>query len=178
MRLISLTTISELSSHYHILGKLRNLTRIDLSYNNFSGEIPNAFTNLTKLARIDLGSNSFNAQLPISFFNLTHPIVRVDFFYNQLIGPIPSDINSHACFVYLDMSYNLLKGKVSSWMFTLSLLNHLDLSYNELDGFNDDIQVNSSQLVDVDISNNNLHGPLPMSMFELVHLRGSHSFIK
>ncbi|KAI3892334.1 hypothetical protein MKW92_015253 [Papaver armeniacum] len=61
---------------------------LDLSYNQFSGEIPSAFGKLTKLITLNLSHNKLSGSIPSSFdqmFSLT----IVDVSDNELSGPIP-----------------------------------------------------------------------------------------
>ncbi|XP_024033644.1 receptor-like protein EIX2 [Citrus clementina] len=87
-----------------------NLVRsIDISMNNFSGEIPMEVTNLKGLQSLNLSHNSF-------------------------IGKIPENIGNMRSIESLDLSGNQISGKIPQSMSSLSFLNHLNLSDNKLVG--------------------------------------------
>ncbi|KDO62658.1 hypothetical protein CISIN_1g047929mg [Citrus sinensis] len=87
-----------------------NLVRsIDISMNNFSGEIPMEVTNLKGLQSLNLSHNSF-------------------------IGKIPETIGNMRSIESLDLSGNQISGKIPQSMSSLSFLNHLNLSDNKLVG--------------------------------------------
>ncbi|KAK9212659.1 hypothetical protein WN943_002041 [Citrus x changshan-huyou] len=87
-----------------------NLVRsIDISMNNFSGEIPMEVTNLKGLQSLNLSHSSF-------------------------IGKIPETIGNMRSIESLDLSGNQISGKIPQSMSSLSFLNHLNLSDNKLVG--------------------------------------------
>ncbi|XVF18854.1 hypothetical protein REPUB_Repub11eG0058800 [Reevesia pubescens] len=71
-----------------IIGKLRSLRGLNLSHNNLVGQIPPSLGNLTKLEWLDFSSNKLGGKIPRELVDLTF----LSFFsvsYNQLVGPIP-----------------------------------------------------------------------------------------
>ena len=54
------------------LGNLTNLTTLDLSNNQLSGNLPPELGNLTNLTRLYLSNNHFQGDVPVSFANLTN----------------------------------------------------------------------------------------------------------
>ena len=48
------------------LGNLSQLTYLDLSINNFSGEMPSSLTNLNVLSNLDLGRNHLSGKISSS----------------------------------------------------------------------------------------------------------------
>ncbi|GKD84878.1 leucine-rich repeat-containing protein [Tanacetum coccineum] len=97
------------------VGQLTNLTNLDLSFNNFSGEceLDTLLSTLTNLEDLHLSYIGFS-----------------------FTGDIPSKISANLTHLtYLDLSYNQLNGTLPSWLFTspsLQYLSLLDLSYNSL----------------------------------------------
>ncbi|XVF18864.1 hypothetical protein REPUB_Repub11eG0059900 [Reevesia pubescens] len=71
-----------------IIGELSSLRGLNLSHNNLVGQIPPSLGNLTNLEWLDLSSNKLGGQIPRELVDLTF----LSFFsvsYNQLVGPIP-----------------------------------------------------------------------------------------
>ncbi|XP_038680906.1 receptor-like protein 7 [Tripterygium wilfordii] len=70
------------------IATLKNLLLLNLSNNRLSGHIPSAIENLTVLESLDFSSNMLSGEIPQEFTHLTF----LSFFNvscNQLIGPIP-----------------------------------------------------------------------------------------
>ncbi|KAK2639616.1 hypothetical protein Ddye_027411 [Dipteronia dyeriana] len=88
---------------------LKLVRSIDLSENNFSGEIPTEITNLGALQSL----------------NLSH---------NFLIGRIPENIGAMISLESIDFSGNQFSGKIPQSISNLTFLNHLNLSDNKLTG--------------------------------------------
>ncbi|KAK3141508.1 hypothetical protein QOZ80_4BG0334830 [Eleusine coracana subsp. coracana] len=64
-----------------------NLNLLDLSFNNITGQIPQALMNLNSLNFLFLGNNSLSGSLPSS---IGSSLKTLDFSYNQLSGNFPS----------------------------------------------------------------------------------------
>jgi len=59
----------------------------DLSFNNITGQVPQALLNLNLLSYLFLGNNSLSGSLPSS---IGPSLKNLDFSYNQLSGSFPS----------------------------------------------------------------------------------------
>ncbi|XP_066343812.1 probable LRR receptor-like serine/threonine-protein kinase At1g56130 [Miscanthus floridulus] len=64
-----------------------NLNLLDLSFNNITGQVPEALVNLNSLNFLFLGNNSLSGSLPSS---IGTSLKNLDFSYNQLSGNFPS----------------------------------------------------------------------------------------
>lgn len=84
-------------------------TKIDLSNNNLTGEIPRNIINLSGLLNL----------------NLSH---------NHLFGEIPTEIGRMSCLESLDLHSNNLSGSIPQSISALNSLKLLNLSYNNLSG--------------------------------------------
>ncbi|KAK2639186.1 hypothetical protein Ddye_026981 [Dipteronia dyeriana] len=91
-----------------------NLVRsIDLSNNNFSGEIPTEVTNLEALQTLNLSHNFFSGKIPESI-GAMGSLESVDLSSNQFSGKIPKSISSLTLLSHLNLSDNNLIGKIPS----------------------------------------------------------------
>ncbi|MFQ6625358.1 hypothetical protein Gotur_006074 [Gossypium turneri] len=70
------------------VGQLNSLQMLNFSHNNFTGPIPTSFGNLVALESLDLSSNKFSGGIPPQMTNLTFLEV-LNLSNNNLVGPIP-----------------------------------------------------------------------------------------
>jgi len=87
------------------------VTSIDLSNNNFSGNIPNEITKLFGLVVLNLSRNHITGQIPETMSNLLQ-LSSLDLSTNQLSGTIPSSLSSLSFLGSLDLSNNNLSGVI------------------------------------------------------------------
>ncbi|CAL5328179.1 unnamed protein product [Camellia sinensis] len=71
-----------------IIGKLNSIRGLNLSHNSLTGHIPASLANLTMLEWLDLSSNKLTGKIPQQLRNLKSLEV-LNLSRNQLIGPIP-----------------------------------------------------------------------------------------
>ncbi|KAL5548591.1 hypothetical protein UlMin_003822 [Ulmus minor] len=146
------------------LSKLTKLTRLGLSSNNFSGQIPWNSLNLERLTFLALSFNMFTGHLPeICTNNSTKLCFPSNSSNDQLEGSLP---------LYLETLYlydNLLNGTISSWLYSLPSLKTLDLGGNQFTGSINEFHSSSLELLY--LSQNRLHGRIPRSLFQQVNLR-------
>ncbi|XP_042479866.1 receptor like protein 24-like [Macadamia integrifolia] len=90
---------------------LTAFTTLDLSYNKFSGGIPDAMGSLKSLILLNLSGNSLTGQIPSSLKNLTK-LESLDLSRNNLSGQIPSQLTSLTSLAILNLSYNNLTGNI------------------------------------------------------------------
>ncbi|KAH7851015.1 hypothetical protein Vadar_006044 [Vaccinium darrowii] len=141
------------------MGNMTQLTVLELTENQFKGEIPNSMKNLCSLRILDLLGNSFSGeivsplygcirtslkelnpernsftgQLPNylgEFKNLERLLIRD----NSFSGPLPSSLGRLSYLRELGASYNQLNGSIPVGLGLLSNLQILDLSHNSLGG--------------------------------------------
>ena len=93
------------------IGKLLNLTRINLDLNELSDPIPVELGQLVKLSSLHLGRNQFRENIPWEILVNLESLSVLYLQWNQFKGDIPPEINN------------------------LSLLNTLNLDHNQLSGF-------------------------------------------
>ncbi|GMP35554.1 hypothetical protein CsSME_00007941 [Camellia sinensis var. sinensis] len=71
-----------------IIGRLNSIQGLNLSHNSLTGHIPASLANLTMLEWLDLSSNKLTGEIPQQLRNLISLEV-LNLSQNQLIGPIP-----------------------------------------------------------------------------------------
>nr|GMD71507.1 receptor-like protein 12 [Ipomoea batatas] len=86
---------------------------MDLSGNNFIGDIPIDLTNLSRLRSLNLSRNNLTGNIPTEMGNMKL-LESLDLSRNQLSGKIPSSFSSLCSLGVLDLSYNNLSGKIPS----------------------------------------------------------------
>ncbi|KAI3848410.1 hypothetical protein MKX03_036258 [Papaver bracteatum] len=88
---------------------------------------------LTVFTSIDLSNNQFEGEIPETIGNLT-ALYALNLSRNALTGPIPSTIGNLAQLESLDLSQNKLDGQIPYQLANLSFLSTLNLSFNNLEG--------------------------------------------
>ncbi|KAL9336945.1 hypothetical protein Peur_071433 [Populus x canadensis] len=84
---------------------------IDLSSNNFEGEIPESIGQLTGLHVLNLSYNDLTGQIPSSVGNLLQ-MESLDLSSNHLSGVIPQQLASLSFLSFLNLSHNRLVGRI------------------------------------------------------------------
>ncbi|XP_057797806.1 receptor-like protein 7 [Salvia miltiorrhiza] len=84
---------------------------IDLSCNNFGGEMPTAIGDFGLLHLLNLSHNALNGSIPNSFGQLRN-LESLDLSGNRLTGPIPVELAGLSFLSVLNLSYNKLVGMI------------------------------------------------------------------
>ncbi|KAL5845234.1 hypothetical protein ACOSQ4_011192 [Xanthoceras sorbifolium] len=135
----NLTNLQVLNVAHNLLsGKIsgaisESLRYLDLSSNEFTGEIPGNFSSKSQLQLINLSYNMFSGEIPASIGQLQ----ELEYLWldsNQLYGTLPSAISNCSSLVHLSVEDNALKGLVPGTIGAISTLQVLSLSRNELSG--------------------------------------------
>ncbi|KAB2075250.1 hypothetical protein ES319_A07G209800v1 [Gossypium barbadense] len=184
------------------LFQLHHLRRLNLSDNNFNrSEIPSAIGNLTRLSRLDLSWSGFTGQIPYEVLQLSN-LVILDLSRNPLELRNPSlkilserlvnlkhlDLHKFPDFLLsqdevelLDLRDNKIHGFIPKWIWGLSAqtLHVLDLSENFLRGFDQPIVVPQwINLRLLDLRSNMLQGPLPIPPASIYQYFVSNNLLK
>lgn len=170
-----------------------NLKYLNLTANNFIGDIPKGIGGLNQLKVLELAGNLFNGSFPEEIgdlLNLEILVLSLNGFAPQaipsrftkltklrnfwmteanLIGDIPEDIGNMKSLEYLDLSINRLSGSIPNGLFQLKNLSTVFLYNNRLVG-NIPQSVLSLNLDGVDLCNNTLIGKIPEDFGKLTKL--------
>jgi len=105
------------------------------SGNNFTGEIPSSFGNLTSLNELRLTGNSFSGVLPPSIGNLT-ALTILELSANNLTGEIPNEFKNLTNIRRLLLGGNNLYGNIPVELANFQNLEFLSLGQNNFNFFN------------------------------------------
>jgi Leucine-rich repeat (LRR) protein len=165
----------DLSMNEDLHGKLPTsnwstpLSYLDLSFSDFSGEIPYSIGQLKSLAHLSLMNCSFDGLVPSSLSNLTQ-LTFLDLSNNNLKGEIPNVFGNLIKLNFLALSFNNLSGQVPSSLFNLTQLSSLDLSFNYLVGPIPSEITRHSKLKFLRLDYNMLNGTIPHWCYSLPSL--------
>ncbi|XP_076903240.1 receptor-like protein 6 [Bidens hawaiensis] len=90
---------------------LNIFTAIDLSCNNFDGQIPKSLQDLHGLESLNLSNNYFSGRIFPSLGNLRN-LESLDLFQNKLSGQIPQQLLQLGFLAFLNVSFNHLEGPI------------------------------------------------------------------
>ncbi|THG06288.1 hypothetical protein TEA_027499 [Camellia sinensis var. sinensis] len=152
--------------------RLKNLVRLDLSYNFLSISASESNSSLTPLPQVNtLRLSSCKLQRFPSLMNQSS-MANLDLSDNQISGEIPNWIWTvgNGTLRYLNLSYNLLVGEIPDTVGALKYLYVLNLSNNVLTGHIPLSLGNLTQLESLDLSMNKLSGSIPEQLASLTFL--------
>ncbi|KZV22405.1 protein with unknown function [Dorcoceras hygrometricum] len=115
------------------LGEMSSVETIIMGYNQFQGQIPEEFGNLTNLMYLDLAVGTLSGQIPGELGKLKK-LTTVYLYQNSFEGRIPPEIGNMTSLVYLDLSDNHFSGQIPYEVSGIKNLQLLNLMCNELTG--------------------------------------------
>ncbi|CDO96823.1 unnamed protein product [Coffea canephora] len=145
------------------LGNLSFLMSLDMSRNNFYGELPHELICLRRLRVLGLGINMLSGSIPSwvgSFQQLRHFSLK----NNSFTGFIPPSISNMSKLETFNLQFNSLQGAIPMEIGKLNKLKQIVLDYNQLSGFLPLGMFNISSLEVIALQNNSLSGSLPSSI--------------
>ncbi|XWS22981.1 hypothetical protein CRYUN_Cryun29cG0082100 [Craigia yunnanensis] len=137
-----------------------NLELLDLSYNEFSGPIPESI-NLPSIQILEISSNSLNGSLPSHICVNSTRIWFLSLAVNYFSGNILPGLGTCSSLEQLCLGTNDLTGGITEDIFQLQNLKLLGLQDNNFGGKLSPGIANLSNLVRLDISSNNFSGEIP-----------------
>ncbi|KAI3688321.1 hypothetical protein L1987_82032 [Smallanthus sonchifolius] len=192
LEILDLSTNRFFGDTLPFFGDKSNLDTIDLSYNNFSGNIPINFpkgirnlylggnkysgniprdlTKLVNLRILDIHENNITGDLQNTLPQIQTLEVLV-LRNNSLQGYIPSNIHNLTSLGILDLSHNNLTGsEIPSSLGNLKALKLLNMSRNMISGRIPVSFGNLQNIESLDLSHNEISGPIPQSLVNLFQL--------
>ncbi|MED6156150.1 hypothetical protein PIB30_011880 [Stylosanthes scabra] len=144
-----------------------SLHTIIVSDTKFSGILPSSFSKLTELKKMDLSHNNFIGQIPS--LSKAKKLAYLDLSLNSLSGSLssPAQFEGMQSLYHIDLSNNSISGSIPSSLFMIPSLEDVLLSNNQFDKFGDFTNISSSKLGYLDLSGNNLSGSIPASIIQL-----------
>ncbi|KAJ8755259.1 hypothetical protein K2173_019057 [Erythroxylum novogranatense] len=157
---------------------LKNLQTLDLSYNAFSGSVPNGISAIHNLKDIKLQSNQFSGKLPADIGLCPH-LRMLNLSDNHFSGSLPESMQRLSSISYFSLSNNMLTGNIPQWISNFNSLEFLDLSSNELTGSLPSSLGDLNSLKYMSLSSNKLTGDIPESivhctMLSVIQMRGNN----
>lgn len=129
-----------LHSNYYTTGiyssgilNLSNLSRLDLSFNHFTGPLPTGVSQMRNLDFFILAYNQFSGNIPIEYGHLPS-LQSLDLSYNNLNGSIPSSLGNLSSLLWLMLANNELSGEIPRELGNCRSLLWLNLENNRLSG--------------------------------------------
>ncbi|CAI9098795.1 OLC1v1035503C1 [Oldenlandia corymbosa var. corymbosa] len=145
------------------LGNLSFLVSLDISGNDFHGEIPEELSRLRRLKVLNFLINNLSGQIP-SWIGSLHELRYLGLMNNSFTGIIPPSISNLSNLEQLTLAGNSLQGNIPKGIGNLVNLRELDLEENRISGPIPHEIFNISTLEVFALTNNKLSGNLPMSM--------------
>ncbi|KAK4591050.1 hypothetical protein RGQ29_021299 [Quercus rubra] len=136
------------------IGDMSNLEKLDLSFNNFSGEVPmELVASCTHLDILRLSNNYFHGEIFSKNFNLSLSSLELN--NNYFTGTLPV---SPLRVMFLDISNNHMSGIIPVWIVNNNTINlwNVDLSNNFFEG-----KIPCGLISTLNLSYNLLSGLLP-----------------
>ncbi|XP_050289283.1 receptor-like protein 9a isoform X9 [Quercus robur] len=150
-------------------GNMSLLDTLDVSLNNFSGEVPkDLFVGCSSLSILVLSNNYFDGHLDwVPLFNLSGLYI-LNINHNQFSGAIPNELPNFVDFSILDVSNNKMSGRIPTWICNSTYYGGILMQNNNFEG---QIPCETITSEFLDLSHNLLDGSLPLwSSTRLKHL--------
>ncbi|KAL1533062.1 receptor-like protein EIX1 [Salvia divinorum] len=116
------------------MDNLTSLVSLDLSQNGIGGMLPKSLSNLCNLQEMYLYVNRFSGGLPDFSGCISHNLRFLYLGWNNLSGPLRSNLKQAAKLRELDLTYNKLTGPLPSSLEELQELESLIISDNSFQG--------------------------------------------
>ena len=152
------------------LGNLANLSYLNLDVNELSGEIPAELGDLANLQELSLLGNGLSGEIPAELGDLTN-LQLLYLSANELSGEIPAELGNLANLWQLYLWGNELSGEIPAELGDLTNLAVLSLYVNELSGEIPAELGDLTNLQTLDLYENELSGEIPAALGDLANLQ-------
>ena len=152
------------------LCQLTHLQVLDLRFNQLSGVIPPSLGELTQLQWLNLGANQLSGGIPPELGGLIH-LRGLNLASNELSGGIPPELGGLTHLEKLVLVSNQLSGEIPEELGQLSRLQELHLRGNRLSGEIPPELGQLTNLQDLNLRSNQLSGAIPPALGRLTKLR-------
>ena len=147
---------------------LPSLETLYLNHNTFSGGIPD-LSALTNLSELFLHQNDLRGEIPATLGNLPN-LQKLHLHNNELTGTIP-DLSPLTSLLELDIYNNQLTGTIPATLGNLTNLDRLFFQFNRLTGTIPAILGSITSLEFLRFHDNQLTGTIPATLGNLTNLR-------
>jgi Leucine-rich repeat (LRR) protein len=141
------------------LGKVEGLLSLDLSNNNFSGNVHDKWMN-TMLTALDLSDNNLSGKFPASLCSLPF-LSELKLSNNTLHGELPLSVSECKSLTVLDLGENGFNGIIPKWIGESRSLQQLRMRGNFFNGSIGKGICRLQRLHILDLAQNNLSGSIP-----------------
>ncbi|KAL5999733.1 hypothetical protein ACLOJK_038018 [Asimina triloba] len=152
------------------IGELKALLVLNVSHNHFQGKIPASLRNLKHLESLDLSDNTLNGEVPSLICDAKFLEV-LDLSSNDFTGLIPQCLGEISTFRVLNLGKNAFHGPLLQTFKVGCALETLDLSGNQLEGQMPKSLVNCQMLTVLNLGNNQIQDEFPSQLGNLSNLR-------
>ncbi|KAK2359384.1 receptor protein [Trifolium repens] len=145
------------------LWKKANLKVLEFSYNSLTGTISPSICNLKSLVALDLSSNNFSGNVPSCLGNFSQYLEILKLNGNKLSGLIPQTLKIGNALHDINLSNNSLQGQLPRALINCRRLEYFDVSHNNI---NDSFPFWLGGLPELKVlalSNNDFHGDIKCS---------------
>ncbi|KAI3451058.1 hypothetical protein Pfo_007723 [Paulownia fortunei] len=149
------------------------LVELDLSFNNFTGAVPESLAACSALELLDISGNNLSGELPVDTLLKLSNLKTLVLSFNNFVGGLPDSLSKLVALETLDVSSNNISGLIPSGLCQdpRNSLKVLYLQNNMFTGPIPESLSNCSQLESLDLSFNYLNGTIPPSLGSLSKLR-------
>ncbi|KAK9724435.1 hypothetical protein RND81_05G071500 [Saponaria officinalis] len=116
-----------------ILNLSSSLTHLNLSNNSFYGQFPTALFQLSNLRTLDISHNNFNSTFPRGISTLEY-LTHFNGYSNSFVGPLPPDLPENRLLEYLNLGGSYFEGGIPPSYGRFTNLNFMNLAGNLLNG--------------------------------------------
>lgn len=159
---------NDIHGHMPSIRGLTSLQTFNISYNAFSGQIPDCFYGMEDMWLLYLSNNRFTGTIPESIYQLPD-MEYLSLLNNTIGGTISHTIFNQSKLQFLSLAHNQFHGSIPQDLFTMPNISQVYIGDNHFTGRLP--QDMGEHLMVLRASGNRLTGTLPASICNNQHLR-------